>query len=50
MIDQHAAEPLGVPAVCPKGIQLDVISRYHREVLAAATPDPGRPICLAYDL
>ncbi len=22
-------------AVCPKGIQLDVISRYHRDVLTA---------------
>jgi succinate dehydrogenase / fumarate reductase, iron-sulfur subunit len=42
MIDQHDAEGFGgctqigeCTAVCPKGIQLDVISRYHRDVLAA---------------
>ena len=42
MIDQHDAEGFGgctqigeCSAVCPKGIQLDVISRYHRDVLAA---------------
>ena len=42
MINQHDAEGFGgctqigeCTAVCPKGIQLDVISRYHREVLSA---------------
>jgi succinate dehydrogenase / fumarate reductase, iron-sulfur subunit len=42
MIDQHDAEGFGgrtqigeCTAVCPKGIQLDVISRYHRDVLNA---------------
>ena len=42
MINQHDAEGFGgctqigeCTAVCPKGIGLDVISRYHREVLAA---------------
>jgi len=43
MIDQHDAEGFGgctpqfgeCTAVCPKGIQLDVISRYHRDVLTA---------------
>jgi succinate dehydrogenase / fumarate reductase, iron-sulfur subunit len=42
MIDQHDTEGFGgctqigeCTAVCPKGIQLDVISRYHRDVLAA---------------
>ena len=42
MITQHDAEGFGgctqigeCTAVCPKGIQLDVISRYHRDVLAA---------------
>ncbi len=42
MINQHDAEGFGgctqigeCTAACPKGIGLDVISRYHREVLAA---------------
>jgi len=42
MINQHDLEGFGgctqigeCTAVCPKGIGLDVISRYHREVLAA---------------
>lgn len=42
MIDQHDAEGFGgcsqigeCTAVCPKGIQLDVISRYHKDVLTA---------------
>ncbi|WP_371648810.1 succinate dehydrogenase/fumarate reductase iron-sulfur subunit [Streptomyces mirabilis] len=42
MIDQHDAEGFGgctqigeCTAVCPKDIQLDVISRYHRDVLVA---------------
>ncbi|MEO6793726.1 MAG: succinate dehydrogenase/fumarate reductase iron-sulfur subunit [Mycobacterium sp.] len=42
MIDQHDAEGFGgctqigeCTAVCPKGIQLDVISRYHHDVLGA---------------
>jgi succinate dehydrogenase / fumarate reductase iron-sulfur subunit len=42
MIDQHDAEGFGgctqigeCSAVCPKGIGLDVISRYHRDVLGA---------------
>jgi len=42
MIDQHDAEGFGgcsqigeCTAVCPKGIQLDVISRYHRDVITA---------------
>lgn len=42
MIDQHDAEGFGgctqigeCTAVCPKGIQLDVISRYHKDVLSA---------------
>ena len=42
MINQHDAEGFGgctqigeCTAVCPKGIGLDVISRYHREVLAS---------------
>ena len=42
MINQHDAEGFGgctqigeCTAVCPKGIQLDVISRYHHEVLNA---------------
>ncbi len=42
MINQHDAEGFGgctqigeCTAVCPKGIQLDVISRYHHEVLTA---------------
>ncbi|WP_293042187.1 hypothetical protein [Mycobacterium sp.] len=42
MIDQHDAEEFGgctqigeCTAVCPKGIQLDVISRYHHDVLTA---------------
>ena len=42
MIDKHDAEGFGgctqigeCTAVCPKGIQLEVISRYHRYVLAA---------------
>ncbi len=42
MIKQHDAEGFGgctqigeCTAVCPKGIQLDVISRYHHEVLSA---------------
>jgi succinate dehydrogenase / fumarate reductase iron-sulfur subunit len=42
MITQHDAEGFGgctqigeCTAACPKGIQLDVISRYHHEVLSA---------------
>ncbi len=42
MINQHDIEGFGgctqigeCTAVCPKGIQLDVISRYHHEVLSA---------------
>ena len=42
MIDQHDTEGFGgctqigeCTAVCPKGIQLDVISRYHKDVLSA---------------
>ncbi len=42
MIDQHDAEGFGgctqigeCTAVCPKGIQLSVISRYHKDVLSA---------------
>ena len=42
MINQHDAEGFGgctqigeCTAACPKGIQLDVISRYHHEVLSA---------------
>jgi succinate dehydrogenase / fumarate reductase iron-sulfur subunit len=42
MINQMDVEGFGgctqigeCAAVCPKGIGLDVISRYHREVLAA---------------
>jgi succinate dehydrogenase / fumarate reductase iron-sulfur subunit len=42
MINQHDEEGFGgctqigeCTAVCPKGIGMDVISRYHREVLTA---------------
>jgi succinate dehydrogenase / fumarate reductase, iron-sulfur subunit len=42
MIDQHDAEGFGActqigecTAVCPKSIQLDVISRFDRDVLFA---------------
>jgi succinate dehydrogenase iron-sulfur subunit len=46
MINQHDAEGFGgctqigeCTAVCPKSIQLDVISRYHRDVLTALLRD-----------
>lgn len=48
MVDQHDAEGFGgctqigeCTAVCPKDIQLDVISRYHHDVLDALSHDDG---------
>ncbi|MEO6881811.1 MAG: succinate dehydrogenase/fumarate reductase iron-sulfur subunit [Mycobacteriaceae bacterium] len=49
MVDAHDAEGFGgctqigeCTAVCPKGIGLDVISRYHHDVLAALLHGGGR--------